>query len=68
LTGLVIGESVEPIGAVILADLVELAWPTRVVGLANLARSERESAEMTGSVGLANWSAPTQKKFMIGYS
>ena len=35
LTGLVTGESAELTGAVGLADLEELAWPTRVVSLAD---------------------------------
>jgi hypothetical protein len=34
--------------AVSLADLEESAWSTRAVGLADLATTERESAEPTG--------------------
>jgi hypothetical protein len=44
LTRLVTKEPAELTGAVGLANMEELVWPTRVVGLLNLATVERESA------------------------
>jgi hypothetical protein len=55
LTGLVTRELAESTGAVGLADMEESASPTRVVGLADLATAERESAELT-------WSVPAWEK------
>ena len=64
-TSLVTGESAESTGAIGLADLDELAWPTRAVGLADWASAEGESAEPTGVVGLADWTVPSREKLKI---
>jgi hypothetical protein len=47
-------ESVEPTGAVGLADWGELAWPAIVVSSGNLAAARRELAKPTWSVSLAD--------------